>query len=148
MILNIHNYFSDGTIRILLEMLLSIIYSIRVSAPKRTCRPVVLVFDECQLLYWGQFAFIKNILRQGRKYGLAVWLGTQYVEDKEVLLAIGQADLHIYFQPTKQEARIIARDLAVGRKMREQQEIALRTLKRGQFICNLDDQVRLSSPPV
>lgn len=147
-ILNIHNYYSNGTIRILLEMLLSIIYSIRVSAPKRIYRPVVLVLDECQLLDWGQFACIKNILSQGRKYGLAAWLGTQYIADKEVMLAIGQADLHIYFQPTKQEARIIARDLAVGRKMREQQQIALRTLKRGQFICNLDDQVCLSAPPV
>jgi len=147
-ILNLHNHCGDETIKILLEMLLSNICSIRMSSPQDSYPPVVLVLDECQLLNWSSSSFTSQIMSRGRKYGLAAWLSTQYVSDKKIAHALEQADLRIYFKPTPDEIPKIAKHLSIGTKLRKEQEVTLSTLKRGQFICKLDDHVRLAAPPI
>lgn len=146
-ILNLHNYCGDQTIQLLMEIFLANICSLRMSAPQEHYPPVVLVLDECQILNWNPSSCINRILRRGRKYGLAAWLSTQYVVEKKVSLALEQADLRIYFMPTSKEISSIARVLTTGTKQRKQIESTLAQLSQGQFVCKLDDQVRLSAPP-
>ena len=146
-VLNLHNHCTDKTIMILLDILLSNICSLRMSSPQDKYPPVVLVLDECQLLNWGQYSYIKQIMSRGRKYGLAAWLGTQFIADKNMANSIEQADLRLYFKPTDTEIQKIAQKLSVGTRLKKQHEATLDTLKCGQFICKLDGQVRLSAPP-
>lgn len=70
----------------------------------------LLVLDEIQILDLYQGSALYNFLREGRKYGAALLLGTQFISnyDKESMESLLQAGNILIFQPTSRDLRFSA----------------------------------------
>lgn len=102
---------------------------------KRT--PVIVCIDEFHLLCVGQKNVVGKLLTEGRKYGLAVILATQFVRFKfpdAVRQQLEQAPYRFYFRLTYDEATAIARKLAGSVREREELTCILTHLERGEAI--------------
>lgn len=74
---------------------------------------LVVVLDEFQNLSLKDDAVLRDMLREGRKFGVSLILATQTLETfpKDVLALLNQAASRLYFKPTPSEARRIAKEL-------------------------------------
>lgn len=65
---------------------------------KESC-PMIVVLDECQHLRFDENSMAHTILREGRKYNLAGWFSSQWIDKTIAAKALSQAALQIYFRP-------------------------------------------------
>lgn len=70
----------------------------------------VTIFDEFQSMELKPGSALSAMLREGRKYGLSVWLASQFLGnyDKEAVETLMQAGNKIFFRPTENDERAIA----------------------------------------
>lgn len=121
---------------LLVSMTLNAIWMQRTAAPDAaSAPPVILLLDEAQTLPWGQSCMAKRILCEGRKYGLAGWFATQWVDGKEAAAALEQAHLRVYFRPDEENIRKTAKQLTQGDPKHFAECVRLlRSLDVGQFV--------------
>lgn len=98
-------------------------------------RPLYVVCDECQNLTFKKNSVLSQILREGRKFNMAVLLATQSLTtfSKEQVAVIMQAATQLYFHPAPSEARALAR-LTGAEDVREMEK-KLMGLRRGECIA-------------
>lgn len=74
---------------------------------------LVVVLDEFQNLSVKADAVLRDMLREGRKFGINLILATQTLETfpKEVMALLNQAAVRLYFKPAPSEARRIAKEI-------------------------------------
>ena len=147
-VLNLHQGFGNLTLTTFLEILLGSVYSARMTVAHENYPPLVLVLDECHRLTWSENSFANRIMREGRKYGLATILSTQYLTDKNIRNAFGQTELRIAFRPSDNDASQIAR-MHFSSRSSKQQKLTdqLKALHRGQFLFVRDGEIFVSADP-
>lgn len=72
--------------------------------------PLCIVVDEFQNFSLGKNAILLEMLRESRKYGICMILATQSTENlsRNVLAAINQTSVQLYFRPSLAEVKKIA----------------------------------------
>lgn len=126
----------DGKLcTLLVELILGAVWDQRASATSSDGPPLILLLDECQNLNWGDGSMAVRILREGRKYGLAGWFSSQYIQNKNAVAALGQAALQAYFRPDDANILRLAKAMSqTGHGKPEQWGKAIRSLRVGQFL--------------
>lgn len=117
--------------KLLVELFLQTVWTTHTAAQP----PLILVLDECQRLNWGTGSMAIRILREGRKFNLAGWFSSQWLDHKDAAAALGQAALQAHFRPDGQHVDQLAKricstrpsDLPRCRKL-------IQGLRRGQFL--------------
>lgn len=117
--------------KLLVELFLQTVWTTHTAAQP----PLILVLDECQRLNWGTGSMAIRILREGRKFNLAGWFSSQWLDHKDAAAALGQAALQAHFRPDGQHVNQLAKricstrpsDLPRCRKL-------IQGLRRGQFL--------------
>lgn len=124
---------SVQTRKLLAEVLLRTIWDKR-TATGDCARPLILMLDECQGLYWGESGMPVRILREGRKFGIGGWFASQYVADPTASSALRQAATRLHFRQDAAGAGRLAAELAAatGRNP-EPYARSLRRLQVGEF---------------
>ena len=76
-------------------------------------RELVIVLDEFQNLSLKHDAVLRDMLREGRKFGLNLILATQTLEafPKETLALLNQTATRLFFRPAPSEAKRIAKEI-------------------------------------
>lgn len=77
-------------------------------------KPFVVVLDEAQNLSHKANAPSATILTEGRKFGWSAWFATQFMKSQlndDEINRLQQAALRMYFKPTDDEVRSIAKQL-------------------------------------
>ena len=90
----------------LVELTLSAIWRNATVRGAETIRTeVILAFDEFQLLSWQKSAVIRDILREGRRFGIKVLMATQTLEifPKDVVSMLNQMANRLVFRPPTSE---------------------------------------------
>lgn len=79
-------------------------------AKKRLLPYRCIVLDECQHIDLKSGTVASNILREGRKYELSVYMATQFLRDRdsEEIETLMQANNKVFFRPTEREMRMVA----------------------------------------
>lgn len=114
----------------LIELLTLTTWSERTSPDHPATCPLILVFDEAQLLSWGEDSIAVRILREGRKFGIGGWFATQFVSKKSAIGALSQAAFRAYFRPDDQHLQ----DLAKTMRFSPEDIRLLSRLTVGQFL--------------
>ncbi len=72
-----------------------------------------IVYDEFQNLSLGTGSTLSEMLREGRKYGIGVWLASQFLSDRstEEQDTLLQVNNILIFRPTEREVKSVARML-------------------------------------
>lgn len=70
----------------------------------------IVIFDEFQNMEIRRRNALSSMLREGRKFGLSVYLSTQFLEDykKETVSTLMQAGNLLFFKPTKRDMMFVA----------------------------------------
>lgn len=106
-------HFSLENQRILSDIILWEIWNQSV-ANKTSERRVTVVLDEAQLLNLSANSPVTKILTEGRKYGIGIWLATQFIHDNfssDVTHRLSQAATRIYFRPDEKELPYTSKDI-------------------------------------
>lgn len=103
--------------------------------------PMIIVCDEFQNMNMNPNAAMDRILREGRKYGIALWMASQLVQSSQVSRIkqiTDQSAMKIYFQTGTERGRKIANIL--GRTAAERSELqnTLRSLEQREFVFQLN----------
>lgn len=118
---------------LLVELVLSELWSKQLLHRENV--PIVTVLDEVQRFSFQENSFLCRILREGRKFNLAIWAASQWISDKKATAALEQAALRMFFRPEASHVRPLARQLAGSDKaLAEKYERIFLDLKRGQFL--------------
>lgn len=119
----------------LIEVILVTIWSLR------TCPhiPLVLVLDAAQDLQWGQDSMAIRILREGRKFGIAGWFSSQWMDKPSAVSALRQAAIQAHFRPDSGGINRIVNALDLSQDERPQCRHLLHQLKVGQFLYQTPD---------
>lgn len=127
---------ADGKMRTLLvELILGSVWDQRTSVTSCGNPPLILLLDECQNLNWGGGSMAVRILREGRKFGVAGWFSSQYIQNKNAVAALGQAALQAYFRPDDANVLRLAKAMSqTGHGKPEQWGKVIRSLRVGQFL--------------
>ena len=102
---------------------------------------MIIVCDEFQNMNMNPNAAMDRILREGRKYGIALWMASQLVQSSQVSRIkqiTDQSAMKIYFQTGTERGRKIANIL--GRTAAERSELqnTLRSLEQREFVFQLN----------
>ena len=102
---------------------------------------MIIVCDEFQNMNMNPSAAMDRILREGRKYGIALWMASQLVQSSQVSRIkqiTDQSAMKIYFQTGTERGRKIANIL--GRTAAERSELqnTLRSLEQREFVFQLN----------
>ncbi len=111
---------------------------IRMSA---VTQKITIVIDEFQNMPLGKKSTIFEMLREARKYGVNMILGTQTTSNfsKPAVSAIDQAAVHLYFEPAPSEVKKIAAQITgENNKMYERM---LKKLKIGESLVSGDVKI-------
>lgn len=147
-ILDFHNIHDVASQALMVELIIDDICCQRLYDVPSDYTPLILVFDECQRLRFREGSLVDRILREGRKYGIAGWFGTQWFSNDYTTKVLGQAGLHIYFHPEQDSLHKTAVQLASGDRSKVGlYEKQLGSLKRGQFICSNRNTLLISEAP-
>lgn len=113
----------------------------------------VIIFDEFQYMELKPGSALAAMLREGRKYGLAVWLASQFLGnyDKEAVDTLFQVGQKIFFRPTENDERNIADFInpnasGIWRKLLRELEVGEAILK-GKYFIN-DGEKEIETPIV
>lgn len=110
---------------------------------------LVIVLDEFQNLSLKNDSVLRDMLREGRKFGINLLLSTQTFEvfPKDVLALLNQAATKLYFRPTPSEAKRIAKE--IGNENGSECVKMLLSLKVGESVAIGDfciDGMEISRP--
>lgn len=120
--------------RFLIELILQAVWTQRISVVSPTC-PLGLSLDKSQNLNWGVNSMAVRILREGRKFDLAGWFSSQFIQNKDAQAALGQAALQAHFRPDDGNIDRLAKSLCQGStRLLPQYQRLVRSLRRGQFL--------------
>lgn len=117
-----------------IKLLLQTIWNIRSVTVGNSLPPLIVVLDEAQHLSWGADSMAVRILNEGRKYNLAGWFSSQWLDKEGSADAIGQADLRAYFRPEAKNAEKLARLFSPSGKDLPQYRKLIKSLQVGQFL--------------
>lgn len=108
--------------------------------------PLYLVLDEFQDLSLKRNSILAQLLREGRKYGISLFLATQTLEtfSKEQKALLQQAATRLYFRPATCDIKGIL-DM-IGTKNRQDLTELLRSLARGE--CLADGRFELAGQTI
>lgn len=98
MVLDFEEVIDRNVRSFLIELIMQAIWIQRTCASEESC-PIILVLDEAQSLSWGKNGMPIRILREGRKFNLAGWFSTQWLDNREANAALAQAALQAHFRP-------------------------------------------------
>lgn len=98
--------------------------------------PLYLILDEFQDLSFKRNSILAQLLREGRKYGISLFLATQTLEtfSKEQKALLQQAATRLYFRPATCDIKGIL-DM-IGTKNRQDITELLQSLARGECLAN------------
>lgn len=84
--------------------------TIRFHSQETARQEVVIVLDEFQNLSLKSDAVLRNMLCEGRKFGISLLLATQTLEvfPKDIIALLNQAATRLFFRPAQNEAKKIA----------------------------------------
>lgn len=105
--------FSDDIKCIIADLFLWQLWNLKVKNNDSN-EPLYIFIDEFQNMSFHVYSPLYKILCEGRKYGLNLLLGTQFVKgryDKMQLAALGQVGTKIYFHPNDDEIASVAKDI-------------------------------------
>ena len=105
--------FSDDIKCIIADLFLWQLWNLKVQHNDGN-KPLYIFIDEFQNMSFHAYSPLYKILCEGRKYGLNLLLGTQFVKgryDKMQLAALEQVGTKIYFHPNDDEIASVARNI-------------------------------------
>lgn len=132
-------YLDDGTQRVLTDMILWEIWNQAVLKGGPDNKIIVLL-DEAQDFNHAGSSPIARMLTQGRKFGIGIWLSTQFIQEqfkKDAISRMGQAALQIYFKPDDCEITKVAK--AIDNSNWKKWTELLKELERGECIAVYDE---------
>lgn len=123
----------SDTQRTILEIMLGAIWKKFRLSKERTCS-LTIVVDEFQKLNLKKNSIFTEMLREARKYGVSLILATQSADllKKEVLSAIHQTGVQLYFQLGSIDAKKVAEIIGSGNS--EHYLLQLKNLKKGESL--------------
>lgn len=127
--------YSEQTQSIVAEMVLSFLWRcFRIWGPYADT-VLVVVCDEFQTLTMCKNSIFRKILREGRKYHIALFLATQTLSDldRPDKILLQQAGTKIYFRPSPREVKEIAEVLNLNKDTKFQKLLLL--LQKGECIA-------------
>lgn len=124
---------------LLIEIILTTIWSLRAHSGFRDQPPLILVLDEAQNLQWGQDSMSIRILREGRKFDVAGWFSSQWMDKPAAVAALHQTAIQAHFRPDSAGINRIVNALYLSHNERAQCRSLLRNLKMGQFLWQNQD---------
>ena len=95
----------------------------------------IICLDEIQHLNLSCGSTVHKMLRESRKYGIAMLLSTQFLgdlKDRESKLALEQAAQKIFFRPPESNLLSIARSIDV--ENRQKWQVILRDLEVFEYV--------------
>lgn len=147
-IINLHEAYSEAAEKIVVEMLLGELYSKRMRNSMTEMPHLVLVMDECQRLCWNENSFASKLMKESRKYGISIWVGTQNIGKKRLSQALGQCGLQIAFMPDGDSVSGLAKELTgFNKALDDKCTTRLRSLERGQFLYVKNGEIIVASAP-
>lgn len=111
-------YFTDETKKFISEIILWNIWN-QALLRGNIENKLFVVADEAQLFNHSSTAAIGRILTEGRKFGIGLWLSTQFLKDNfsvQALSRINQAAIKIYFKPSENELARLAKEIDSSNK--------------------------------
>lgn len=96
--------------------------------------PAVVVLDECQRFSFREDSMLTRILREGRKYHISGWFASQWLCDKQAVMALDQAALRPCFYPGGQNVRALCKRLCYDETHRRELEALIHSLGVGRFL--------------
>lgn len=98
-------------------------------------RPLILVCDEAQKFRFGESSNLVRVLREGRKFGLAGWFATQYIDNPLATKALDLAAFRPVFRPAPRQVGKIV-NLLGCQKQAQKAELTqkLISLQRGEYL--------------
>lgn len=123
----------------LIEMILTIIWSVCTQSASHEYPPLVLVLDEAQNLSWGQDSMAVRILREGRKFDIAGWFSTQWMDKPDTVAALQQAALQAHFRPDCRGVNRVLNTLDLVSEERGACRQLLHKLRVEQFLRQMED---------
>ena len=103
--------------------------------------PMLIVSDEFQNMNTKKGAALEKILREGRKYGIALWLASQLVESDTGSKLKGitdQCSMKVYFMAGTERAKKIARMLSLSTSEKTKMQAQICSLKKREFVFQLN----------
>ena len=96
---------------------------------------LVIVLDEFQNFSLKKDGILRNMLREGRKFGISFVLATQTMEvfSKEALAILNQTATRLYFRPAQSEGLKVAKEIDPSKAAEWQKQ--LMRLQRGESIA-------------
>lgn len=127
--------FSPHTQRILAELILAVIWRYFRVWGQRAEEDLFILCDEFQILNSREDGILDQILREGRKYHIALVLATQTLEsfNKRERAVIQQVGTQMFFRPAGSEVDNVLKWIGVGRS--SELKKSLMTLDRGECIA-------------
>lgn len=101
----------ETTQKVLIELILFNLWDQRIQNNLPICS---VVLDEFQRLYLGSASFVRQLLREGRKFGISLILATQSLSifPRETVSMLDQAGTKLFFQPVQADLRRISKSLS------------------------------------
>lgn len=123
----------SDTQRNILEIMLGAIWKKYRLSKEKAC-PMTIVVDEFQKLNLKKDSIFTEMLREARKYGLSLVLATQSADifNKDVLSAIHQTGVQLYFQLSSIDAKKVAEIIGSGNS--DHYLLQLKNLKKGESL--------------
>lgn len=103
--------------------------------------PMIIVSDEFQNMNMMKGAALDKILREGRKYGISLWLASQLVESdatSRLKFITDQSAIKVYFQAGTERSRKIANLLGKTASERAGLLSVIRSLEQREFVFQLN----------
>ena len=123
----------ETTQKVLIELVIFNLWDQRIQNNLPICS---IVLDEFQRLYLGSASFVRQLLREGRKFGFNLILATQSLSifPRETVSMLDQAGTKLFFQPAQTDLRRISKSLAQIYGGNWEQPLA--QLRRGESIAD------------
>lgn len=108
---------------VLTEIMLSALWRKIVYSAER--QGVLLCLDEFQNLSWKPEAVVRNILREGRKFGISLVMATQMLSTfpKDVVALLNQAAIRLIFRPPLNEISQMAKAIEPAKSKNWMEEL-------------------------
>lgn len=138
-------YFDDGTKKMLTDVILWDIWNQAVQSGNPDNK-VIVILDEAQNLNHSSSSPIAKMLTEGRKFGIGLWISTQFLHKRfkdDAISRLKQAATRICFRPDDSEAKSIAKEID-NEKRKEWVEV-LKRLGRGECVALFSENVTDSS---
>lgn len=117
------------------ELIVGEIWEKRLQGDPADEMPLILVCDEAQKFRFGESSNLVRVLREGRKFGVAGWFATQYIDNPLATKALDLAAFRPVFRPApRQMSKIV--NLLGCQKQAQKDELTqkLISLQRGEYL--------------